>query len=75
MDELQEEIDSYNVDQLTHWLSMLQRSKEKLQAEMYMMPYNSELSGFVSDRMATNQMTINKVTARLRKLRNEENSK
>ena len=75
MDELQEEVDSYNVDQLMHWLGMLQHSKEKLEAEMYMMPYNSELSGFVSDRIATNQMTINKVTARLRKLRNEENSK
>lgn len=75
MDELQQEVDSYNVDQLIHWLSMLQHSKKKLEAEMYMMPYNSELSGFVSDRIATNQMTINKVTARLRKLRNEENSK
>ena len=68
MDELQEEIDSYNVDQLMHWLSMLQHSKEKLEAEMYMMPYNQELSRFVSDRMATNQMTINKITERLRKL-------
>ena len=47
MDELQEEVDSYNVDQLMHWLSMLQHSKEKLEAEMYMMPYNSKLSGFV----------------------------
>ena len=75
MDELQEEVDSYNVDQLTHWLSMLQHSKEKLQAELYMMPYNSKLSGFVSDRMATNQMIMNKVTARLSKLRNEENTK
>ena len=75
MDELQEEIDSYNVDQLTHWLSMLQHSELKLQAELYMMPYNSELSGFVSDRMATNQMIMSKVTARLNKLRNEENSK
>lgn len=71
MDELQQEVDSYNVDQLIHWLTMLQFEKEKLAAEMYMMPYNSELSGFVSDRIATNQMTINKVTARLRKLRNE----
>ena len=75
MDELQQEVDSYNVDQLIHWLTMLQFEKEKLAAEMYMMPYNRELSGFVSDRIATNQMTINKVTARLRKLRNEENSK
>jgi len=75
MDELQEEVDSYNVDQLIHWLTMLKFEKEKLEAEMYMMPYNSELSGFVSDRIATNQMTINKVTARLRKLRNEENIK
>jgi hypothetical protein len=75
MDELQEEVDSYNVDQLMHWLSMLQHSKEKLEAEMYMMPYNSELSGFVSDRIATNQMIINKVTRRLRQLRYEENSK
>tara|TARA_B000000557_G_C20754823_1_gene434673 strand:- start:883 stop:1107 length:225 start_codon:yes stop_codon:yes gene_type:complete len=73
MDELQEEIDSYNIDQLMHWLSMLQHSKEKLEAEMYMMPYNQELSRFVSDRMATNQMYINKITERLRKLRYEEN--
>lgn len=75
MDELQEEVDSYNVDQLTRWLSMLQHSKEKIQAELYMMPYNSELSSFVSDRMATNQMIMNKVTARLNKLRNKENTK
>ena len=73
MDELQEEIDSYNIDQLMQWLSMLQHSKEKLEAEMYMMPYNHELSRFVSDRMATNQMYINKITERLRKLRYEEN--
>ena len=75
MDELQEEVDSYNVDQLTHWLRMLQHEKTKLEAEMYMMPYHCELSSFVSDRIATNQMTINKVTTRLRKLRYEENSK
>lgn len=75
MDELQEEVDSYNVDQLMHWLGMLQHSKEKLEAEMYMMPYNTELSRFVSDRLATNQMIMNKVTARLRKLRYEENTK
>lgn len=75
MDDLQEEVNSYNVDQLMHWLSMLQHSKAKLEAEMYMMPYNSELSGFVSDRIATKKMIINKVTTRLRKLRYEENSK
>lgn len=75
MDELQEEIDSYNVDQLTHWLSMLQHSELKLQAEMYMMPYNKELSWYVSERMAKCQMQINMITERLRKLRNEENSK
>lgn len=75
MDDLQQEINSYSIDQLIHWLSMLQFEKQKLEAEMYMMPYNSELSGFMSDRIATNQMTINKVTARLRKLRYEENLK
>ena len=69
MDELQEEIDSYNIDQLMHWLGMLQRERLKIEAEMYMMPYSQELSRFVSDRMATNQMTINKITERLRKLR------
>ena len=68
MDELQEEIDSYNVDQLMQWLGMLQRERKKIEAEMYMTPYNKELSWFVSDRMATNQMTINKITERLRKL-------
>ena len=68
MDELQEEIDSYNIDQLTQWLGMLQRERKKIEAEMYIMPYNKELSGFVSDRMSTNQMTINKITERLRKL-------
>ena len=68
MDELQEEIDSYNIDQLMHWLGMLQHERLKIEAEMYMMPYNQELSRFVSDRMATNQMTINKITERLRKL-------
>ena len=72
MDELQEEIDSYNMDQLMHWLSMLQHSKKKIEAEMYTMPYNSELSRYVSDRIATNEMIMNKVTARLRKLRNEK---
>lgn len=57
------------------WLSMLQREKDKLEAEMYMLPYKSDLSSFVSDRIATNKITINKVTTRLRKLRYEENSK
>ena len=68
MDELKEEIDSYKIDQLMHWLCMLQRERLKIEAEMYMMPYNQELSRVVSDRMATNQMTINKITERLRKL-------
>lgn len=75
MDDLQQEIDSYNIDQLMKWLSMLQLEKQRLEAEMYMMPYNKEISWFMSDRIATNQMTLNKVTARLRKLRYEENNK
>ena len=72
MDELQEEINSYSIDKLMHWLNILQFEKKKLEAEMYIMPYNNELSWYVSDRIATNQMTINNVTARLRKLRIEE---
>jgi hypothetical protein len=75
MDELQEEIDSYGIDNLMQWLYMLQLKKEKLQAEMYMTPYNKELSWYVSDRIAENQMTINKITERLRKLRYEENKR
>lgn len=75
MDELQEEIDSYGIDKLTQWLNMLQFQKQKIQAEMYMMPYNKELSWYVSERMAKCQMQINMITERLRKLRNEENSK
>ena len=73
MDELQKEIDSYGIDKLTQWLNMLQIQKQKIQAEMYMMPYNKELSWYVSDRMSKCQMQINMITARLRKLRYEEN--
>ena len=68
MDELQEEINSYNVDQLTQWLSMLQFEKQKIQAEMYMMPYSSELSWYVSERKAKNQMKINMISQRLTQL-------
>ena len=73
MDELQEEIDSYGIDKLMQWLSMLQFEREKIQAEMYMTPYSKELSWYVSERMAKCQMQINMITARLRKLRCEEN--
>ena len=68
MNKLQEEINSYNVDQLTQWLSMLQFEKQKIQAEMYMMPYNSELSWYVSERKAKNQMQINMISRRLTQL-------
>jgi len=68
MDELQEEINSYNVDQLTHCLNMLQHKALEIQAEMYMMPYNNELSWYVSERKAKNQMQINMISRRLTQL-------